>query len=96
MILDGTQRLTKRITVVKRVLLMLTSTTFEFCHETFALCIFDNFVNFPVTEHDNKKWCVLKNDQNWKIELFVLYLANGKTWMGTDIETVNKCCKNGV
>ena len=38
---------------------------------------FNNLIYFPETEHDKEKWRVLNNDQNWKIELSKLYLANG-------------------
>ena len=52
---------------------------------------FNNFINSPaVTEHDDRKWRVLRNDQNWKVELFKLYLANSKIWMGTDVEAESK------
>jgi len=55
-----------------------------------------NFVNFPVTEHNGEKWRVLKNDQDWKIELFKLYLANGKPWMRTHVEAESQYCESGV
>jgi len=43
MILAGIQRMTNPKTVAKRVLPMLTSSAFKFCHETSALCILTSF-----------------------------------------------------
>ena len=78
MILVGTQRITKPKTVAQRISLMLTILP---CN--IGIVHFNNFINFPVTGHDDKKWRVLKNDQNWKIELFK-----------TDVEAESKYGEN--
>ena len=46
MILARIQRITKLKTVAKRVLLMLTSSAFKFCHATSTLCILTTFYIF--------------------------------------------------
>ena len=96
MILAGTHRITKQKTVAKRVFAHFDFFCSQILPRNIGLVHFNNFINFPVTEDDDNKRRVLKNDQNWEIELFKLYLANGKTWMRTDIEAESKYYENGV